>query len=47
MIELMKMDLFILNPKFINIDIFIMFLAIGVCVGYLGSLFSTKKFLDV
>lgn len=47
MIELLKMDLFILNPKFISIDILIMFLAIGVCVGYLGSLFSTKKFLDV
>lgn len=47
MVELMNMDLYILNPKFIGMDILIIFLAIGGAVGYLGSLFSTKKFLDV
>lgn len=31
----------------IRLDLYIIFLCIGVGIGFFGSLFSTKKFLDV
>ncbi|KXO14754.1 permease-like cell division protein FtsX [Peptoniphilus sp. GNH] len=35
------------DPNIIKIDLLIIFLAIGLGVGYLGSLFSTKRFIEV
>ncbi len=45
--EISSMDLKLASPKLIAFDLLTIFLSIGVGIGYLGSLMSTKKFMDV
>lgn len=46
--QLVKMtEVDLVNLGIIKSDLFIIFLCIGISIGYLGSLFSTKRFLDV